>query len=257
MPTLSSTQSFTTPSVTVPPNSQNPYIVRTTNPSGTVFIAVGAIVGVILLGFILYHLIVSLSASRLAKKSVYDDKQIFENYQSNNNTAYGLTPSTTFTFGNPNQSIAKLPLLNGSKTGLTSSGSQLGDTSTLYQSDVGVPTSKHDLTKMFISPTEEVMTHHRAKSTQFGGSIANLNILNGSNSNLASPGQHVPSLYMNNETNNSDYSLSTNTKSQTQSNRASHLSNLGAASAGADNSLNVKHNRKTIPSMYLEDLIDE
>lgn len=91
MPTLTDTTGFTTPSVTVPPNSNNPFIIRQYNPAGTVFIAVGAIVGAILLGFILYHLIVSLTASRLAKRSSADDKKLYEKYQTYNNNAYGFS----------------------------------------------------------------------------------------------------------------------------------------------------------------------
>jgi len=49
LPTLSDPDSYTTPAVTVPANNDNPYIVRHSNPSGTVFIGVGAIVVAILL----------------------------------------------------------------------------------------------------------------------------------------------------------------------------------------------------------------
>ena len=39
MPSLtSSSDSYTTPSISVPPNSNNPFIIRQHNPSGTVFI---------------------------------------------------------------------------------------------------------------------------------------------------------------------------------------------------------------------------
>ena len=40
MPTLSDPNAYTTPSVSVPPNNNNPYIIRQSNPAGTVFIAV-------------------------------------------------------------------------------------------------------------------------------------------------------------------------------------------------------------------------
>ena len=118
-----------------------------------------------MLGFILYHLIVSLTASKLAKKSNADDRKLYEKYQSNNTNAYGysgVTPQTslnnfTSDYGG---SVSKLPLLNKSFANVN--GSQTGDNSTIYQSEVGAAvTSKHDLTKMFVSPTAEVMQHKR------------------------------------------------------------------------------------------------
>ncbi|CAG86025.2 DEHA2C06468p [Debaryomyces hansenii CBS767] len=258
LPTLSDPDSYTTPAVTVPANNDNPYIVRHSNPSGTVFIAVGAIVGAIFLGFIFYHLIRSLTASRLAKKTLDGDKEMYEKYQNNNSTAYGghgITASSTYN----TESVAKLPLLShhasrqhlGGFTG--ASGSQIGDTSTIYASETAAATSKHDLTKMFISPTAEVMSHNRTKSGHFGGSTNSL--FGGSTSNLGNPSpatnrhsQLVPSLYINNETNNSDYSLNSHAQSQQgqpqQSQQQQQLNTPG------------KNNRRAIPSMYLEDLID-
>lgn len=248
LPSISLTETFTTPAISVPPSSNNPYIVREHNPSGTVFIAVGAIVGAILIAFILYHLIRSVSASRLAKKTLASEKLMYETYNHNNNTAYGnnITPSPlTFNMNTEYQLVAKLPLLahNPSRSFMgMGAGSQAGDTSTIYASEAGHATSKHDLTKMFISPTAEVMGHKRVKSSQYNGSVTNLSLLGGSTSNLASPvpasnrhSQMMPSLYINNEVNNSDYSLATDTPSQ-QAPRST---------------------RKTIPSMYLDDLIDE
>ncbi|ODV80519.1 uncharacterized protein CANTADRAFT_25033 [Suhomyces tanzawaensis NRRL Y-17324] len=256
MPVLASnaaqttSESFTTPAIKVPNSIVNPHILRETNPSGTVFIAVGAIVGAIIIAFILYHLIVSLTASRLAKKSLAGDRQLYEKYQNNNNTAYGgaagLTP-TNMTFD------SKLPFLSPTKTVLTglgggmgggmgslAGGSVVGDNSTIYASEAGAATSKHDLTKMFISPTAEVMQHKRVRSSQYGGSTTNLSMLGGSTTNLipaSNRHSQMPSLYINND-NNSEYSLS-------QAGSAPHQGHT------------PRSNRKTIPSMYLEDLIDE
>lgn len=304
LPTLTDEDSYSTPSMEVPKQSANPYILRDSSPNGTVFIAVGAIVGAILMSFILFHLINSLTASRLAKKALFNDKQMYEKYQNNNNTAYGISPSTTNTLLDFNhgrsqstQSIAKLPLLShhpsksvtglgGGLSGFNGSESQLGDTSTLYQSEAGgmASTSKHDLTKMFISPTAEVMTHNRVRSGQFGGSMADLSF-SGSHTNLSNSiadSNHqsgvIPNLYMNNTINNSDYNINANqtpnhTPQQSQSH--SHLRNDSQSPQGSDSipapdhlkhlnmnsgtrySLNAKPNRRTIPSMYLEDLIDE
>lgn len=257
LPSLTDDSSYTTPSVTVPPNKQNPYIVRHHNPSGTVFIAVGAIVGAILLAFILYHLIRSFVASRLAKKTITSDKQIYEKYQNNNNTAYGGATTPSYS---DYQSVAKLPLLSShhpSRSHLSGfnvggSGSQIGETSTLYASETAQATSKHDLTKMFISPTAEVMTHNRTKSTQLGGGSS---IFAGSSSNLVHPApatsrhsQLVPSLYIN-EMNNSDYSINSHTASPP------HL-HTSSAKQDPQRQTPGRQARKAIPSMYLEDLID-
>ena len=268
LPTLDDGESYSTPSMEVPGTDKNPYILSTDDTNGTVFIAVGAIVGAILLSFIIYHLVRSVTASRMAKTTLASDKLMYEKYQNNNNNAYGL--STTSTLNNMgNQSIAKLPLLShhpsrsvtGLGGGLEGSTSQLGDTSTLYQSEAGgvtAATSKHDLTKMFISPTAEVMTNKRARGSQFGGSTPN----------LASPtpatnrhSQLIPNLYVNNEINNSDYSISTYNQrplSQVQSPEAPPHPNLQPLNSSAlSPNQPPRSNRKTIPSMYLEDLIDE
>ena len=244
--TTSTGESFSTPPIGVPPSHNNPYIIRQHNPSGTVFIAVGAIVGAILLGFVLYHFIVSVTASRLAKKSLASDKQMYEKYHNNNNTAYAsiggsnMTPQTSLNFNG--EYLSKFSFLTPSRTNLGFGGSQVGDNSTIYASESGTATSKHDLTKMFISPTAEVMQHKRVRSN-YGGSSLNLSLFGGvagSSTNVASPhrASKVPSMYMNSEGNNSESSFSV---SQTQ------------------NALNVPGNksRKTIPSMYLEDLIDK
>ncbi|KAI3405739.2 hypothetical protein KGF56_001346 [Candida oxycetoniae] len=258
MPTLTDSGSFTTPVVSVPPNNNNPFIIRQNNPSGTVFIAVGAIVGSILLGFILYHLILSLSASRMAKRTSAYDRHMYEKYQNNNNNAYGfakVTPTSTLSnfvneySNNHHQagSISKLPLLNKSFAYQgVGGGSQAGDNSTIYQSEIAAPTSKHDLTKMFISPTAEVMQQKRFKAP-YNQSLTNL-AFGGSTSNLSNPSpasnrhsQLVPSLYIDNEMNNSDYSLAQSQFPHQQ---------------GALDQNDIRP-RPPVPSMYLEDLIDK
>ncbi|WLF77221.1 hypothetical protein PVL30_000931 [Lodderomyces elongisporus] len=281
MPTLTDANAYTTPSVTVPPNDNNPFIIRQHNPSGTVFIAVGAIVGSILLGFILYHLIVSISASRLAKKTSAHDRTLYEKYQSNNNNAYGfvnMTPTTTANnygseyTGNQAGSVSKFPLLStrsygnfgGSQVGGNGSGvggvGGGGDTSTIYQSDVGGPTSKHDLTKMFISPTAEVMQQKRYNKSVYNPSLTNLPF-GSSATNLTNPNpatnrhsQLVPNLYINNESNNSEYSLA---QSQVPQSEQGTSSDQNDQQDLRQQQLNTVKPRQQLPSMYLEDLIDK
>lgn len=233
---LISSQTYTTPVMTVPPSSSNPFIIRTKNTNGTVFIAVGAILGAILLGFILYHLILSILSSRLAKKSIENDKKFFEKYQSNGNNGYGysMTPQSTADF----YSVAKLPLLT--KTGLggglgNNGDSTINDTSTIYQSEFNSTTSKSDLTKMFISPTAEFMHHKRTKSSLNNSS--NFSLIGSQTNSFPSPQNRysqIPNLYINNDHNNSEINQL----------EASDVTNLNTVTP-----------RKMIPSTYLEDLV--
>lgn len=245
MPSLSSSsETYTTPSITVPPNHDNPYILHSNATSGTVFIAVGTVVGAILLAFILFHLIKSIRASSLAKKEMFGDKHMYEKYQNNNNNAYGLTPSTTLNLNSEFQPVvSKLPLFSHhpSKSVISMGGSQFGgDTSTIFASETGQ--QPHDMTKMFISPTAEAMNSIKGGKNP---SVANLSLVVASTTNLSNPvpatnrhSQLIPSLYLNTEINNSEYSM-------------------GPASPPATESRAPNRGKTPIPSMYLEDLMDD
>lgn len=240
MPSLThSSDSFTTPSVGVPSNHDNPYIHREYNPSGTVFIAVGCIVGLILLAFVLFHLFKSMRASRLAKRSWASEQRQEEKFH---NGFYSLTASNSGlqTINTEYRlSVAKLPLLNHQHNKSLVSGIDTGDQSTLYASEAG-GTSRTDLTNMFVSPTAEVMAHKRNRSA------SNLGLLVGSTTNFHSVApstsrhsQVVPSLYLNGDS-ASDVLSSRQSDAQVQP-----RSTPGRAG------------RETIPSMYLDDLIEK
>lgn len=248
MPSLSSSDSFTTPSVGVPTNHDNPYIRQQHNPNGTVFIAVGCIVGFILMAFIVFHLFKSMRASRLAKRSWANEQNVEEKMR--NSGMYNLTPTGTTGLNTVNTEyqllVSKLPLLNQQRNKSVFSSLDAGDTSTLYASEAGAATSRNDLTSMFISPTAEVMAHKRNKSG------SNLSMLGGSTTNLhpSDPAvatnrhsQIVPNLYLQGETNNSEYALSS--KNSDTSLHPQARANPGRA------------NRSAIPSMYLDDLIEK
>lgn len=253
MPSLSSSsESYSTPSVSVPPNHDNPYILRTSAVSGTVFIAVGAIVGTILLAFILYHLIKSIRASSLAKKEMFDDKQMYEKYHNNNNTAYGLTPSIMN--ADYQQSVSKLPLLSHHRSKSVLSGFG-GDNSTIYASEAGQQTTSHDMTRMFISPTAEAMYNVKGGGAKNASlSVANLSLVGSSTTNLSNPqpasnrhSQLIPNLYVNNEINNSEYSIN-------------HFASPASHPVSSPRFLTrspIRKNGKPIPSMYLDDLMDD
>lgn len=202
LPTLSSSSSsaISTPSVGVPPSHNNPYLIRQHNPNGTVFIAVGAIVGTILLMFALYHLILAVRASRMAKKSVASEKHTLEKYRNNNSMAYG---------------DAKVPFMHhrNISAGAGFGTSLIADLSTIYGMDDGA-TLKHDLTKMFFLPTAEAMQHKKLRSLTYLGSTTTVN-----------QGTRVPNMYVNGDV-GSEFSLQ-----------------------------QTRLPRKTIPSMYLDDLL--
>lgn len=220
----------------MPSNNGNPYISRTSQPLGTVFIAVGSVVAVILLVFALFHLIKSLTASSLAKKTVDDEKIAYKKFAHNNNVAYGqpgLFQNTEY-----KGSVSKLPLING----LSGLGATLGaEYSSSGLSDNERAASRHDLTSMFISPTKE-MTGNRVGSHNFNSSVTNLSVYGRTGAELGNglaPNRNstiIPNYYINDSFNNSEYNLTPE-----------------ATNSGAPGE---RKQRNPIPSMYLEDLID-
>lgn len=230
-----STDGYTTPSVGVPLNASNPYIFRTSKPLGTVFIAVGSVVALILFLFLMFHLIKSFTASSTARKTVDNEKFAYHEFAQNNNVAYGgsIMPQTsTFLNTEYQGSMNRLPLLSPSRSPQMFGGMDPNDSGTLNYTDNAA--SQHDLTKMFISPTKE-MTGSRIKSQQFNASVTNFSLHGASMSDVgllpALPkNQAVPSVYLEEDYSQSESSVPPRTP---------------------------RNKRKTIPSMYLEDLIDE
>lgn len=233
MPTISTTTStssstsadYTTPSVTVPPSDNNPFIQRSSRPSGTVFIAVAAVVGFILLAFLLFYAVRSFLASKVAKRAISGEKSAY-GYTSNNGA--GLN------FGNTEYrgSVASVPLLN------------TGGAQSIFGNDISLvysnAASNHDVTQMFVSPTRQVMSHSRQKSLNWDGSESNVSLYGKSGAGLNHPGpassrysQGMPHLYVNDNFDDSGlFSVDSNQVGETPK-------------------------RKTVPSMYLEDLIEK
>lgn len=219
------------PPMKVPTLDGNPFITHYHNPLGTVFIAVGAIVGAILLGLILYYLIIGIVAGQLAKRNVKREKQEKEKYN-HNAAAYGY--GVTLNYMDP-MGDSKVPLLRRTLnvgSSMFTPGSLLNgaDNSTLNMLEVGAM-SNQDLTKMFVSPTAE-MQHKRAKS--YTPLMLNMLFVNNLSSHLpGTPGQRhlmfVPLVYM-------------------EPNALESQLLVPGTRTG--------EKRKTIPSMYLEDLID-
>lgn len=247
MPSItSSSELFSTPSVTVPANDHNPYIHREGRLTGTVFIAVGCVVGAIILAFVLFHLIRSLRASMLAKRSSNGEKSMYENYNRNRLYSNSVSSSSTnFLNTEYHGSVAKIPLMSSKSI---YDGSQAGgDTSTLHMGDTPYATSHHDLTNMFISPTKEVMSHSRNKSQPNILASSSLALGNEPSPALNRHSQLIPNMYLSHAVNNSEYSL------------LEHAAGMSGElpSNSQENSPKGRLKRKTVPSMYLDDLIDK
>ncbi|GEQ67100.1 hypothetical protein JCM33374_g763 [Metschnikowia sp. JCM 33374] len=248
LPTLTSSSSsldYTTPAIRIPGNVKNPYITRTSQPSGTVFIAVGSVVAVILLVFALFHLCKSFTASSLAKKTVDDEKYAYQKFAHNNNVAYGgqnrASQSALFNNTEYKGSVSKLPLMGNNQLSVGNLASLGHEYSSSVLSEADGPTSHQDLTTMFISPTKE-MTSNRAASHTLNASFGNVSMYGRSTTDVAhapNSNRHsstVPNYYINESFNNSEYNL--------------------APDASNPRAPGDRKQRNPIPSMYLDDLID-
>lgn len=222
-------QDWVVPEIKVPLSQNNPFIERNNNPAGTVFIAVAACLGGILFALLMYYLIIGIISSRMANKNTKRDKREKEKFSAN--AAYGFGPSSLYLdFGTRD---SKVPLLNRA-LGLGGLGSLSngGDNSTINISEVGAM-SNQDLTKMFVSPTAD-MQHKRARS--YAPSMLNMSFGNTSMLNLPAGNRHltlVPLMYLD-----------------------ANISELNVLLLPKAREGGTGEARRTIPSMYLEDLID-
>lgn len=141
-------------------------------------------------------------------------------------------------------SVSKLPLLLnhgghsrnflGPPSVFGFGGLQTGDTSTIYQLD---NVSKNDMTRMFISPTADVLAQKR-NSRIIPGSLTHLPLgSNGSNSTLHTPNRGIPNIYMSPDHTESEVLVMMGSPQQRTT--PGRIGNL------------------KIPSMVLDDLIDE
>lgn len=223
LPTIS-TSSVPTPSMFVPTSNENPYVSKTHLPHGTVFIAVGSVVAAILVVFALYHIFKRIHASILAKRATKSEKGHYRQYLDNNFAAYGGARPQLMFMTEYQGSVAKLPLLL--QTASNFGGSQ-ADTLTIYDG----PTAHNDLTRMFVSPTGELM--HARNQLQTLPSELNLYGKAG--------GSPAPA---------------TNRHSQLIPNLIISESNSESGNASTDGE-ERRNRRSALPSMYLEDLIQK
>ncbi|WPK26954.1 hypothetical protein PUMCH_004325 [Australozyma saopauloensis] len=229
LPTLTTTSAtsatFTTPAIDVPSIKNNPFISSTNKPRGTVFIGVGSAVAAVLVLFGLYNLIKSFMASSLAKKTVNNEKRSYQRFA--DNAAYRDNNRSSTVFDNLTTVGSRLPPGPGSYTG-----SQYEGSNSFFE--LMPVTSHQDLTNMFISPTREVMTGH---SRSLADSQVNVSTLGSGRPGLNAIGnrssQHMPSMYFHEGASNS------------------------TVGAGAVPTRTPERRRRAVPSMYLEDLVDD
>lgn len=225
LPSLStSSATYTSVSMVVPSSRDNPFISSTTKPRGTVFIGLGSAAAFVLLLFGLYHLIKSLLASTVAKKTVNNEKRAYQKFA--DNAIYRENNRSSTIFENLTAQTSKMPSFGKGP----SSFSVAQNDNSYYE--LMVPTTHEDLTNMFISPTREVMA---GKSRSLVDSHVNVSTLGYGKSGLNTAGsrssQHVPSMYFYETPSNSTIAVPIRTPE--------------------------KPKRRAVPSMYLEDLLDD
>lgn len=228
LPSLTQTTSasYTTPPIDIPSIKGNPFISSSNKPRGTVFIGVGSAVALILLLFGLYHLVKSLMASTLAKKTVNNEKRSYQRFA--DNAMYRDSNRSSTIFENLVVPGSRMSTFN--KGAGSMAGSQFDANASFY--DQVAPTTHQDLTNMFISPTKDVMA---GKSRSLVDSQVNVSTFGlgkgGFNTAGNRSSQHFPSMYFNDTPSNSTVAVPNKTPERPK--------------------------RRTVPSMYLEDLIDD
>lgn len=285
LPKLNNEPPITIPEIEILDGNDNPFILKNSNSTYTVFIIFVSTVSAIILIFVSYYLIFAFAASRLAKKTIENDKMEFNDYNNSNNSFYATKESFNNLRSNVllgykhHQSIFNLPLLSKDKVSFskmnTNNNRSLSNIDLINVSNsfnhssliFNDKSATSDLTKMFISPTAEVMHKKRIQSFHNLNTQTNLNYMNlnkQSNSN-----------YMNFNTKSTS-----NLSSKIYSNRYSQffstnfpeirdtyhpeqmnsIPNLTANDILRNNqncsSEIKKSKRQTVPSIYLDDLIN-
>ncbi|KAJ5092094.1 hypothetical protein NUU61_006964 [Penicillium alfredii] len=97
--TSSSTTSSTHPVVTVPPIANAPYMQTTNTPEGTVFIAVGAVLGLIGLSVLAWRAIIAWSVNRSVRRAAMihssESKRLLRGSKKKRSTVYAAAPTAS------------------------------------------------------------------------------------------------------------------------------------------------------------------
>ncbi|SCU88440.1 LADA_0E10154g1_1 [Lachancea dasiensis] len=253
--TSTSTSSYAVPTITPPSAKGNPHIWTSDKPSGTVFIAVGSVVGSILLAIVLMYLVSAYISRRHTEKQRYDviDSE-FQSYM--NSHSGGMFDHEKFQFGvgkkrssrmSPTRSTIRL--LDAQEPSeqplaLSPHASNTSIPQELYSSlqDQNAALNRKSL---FISPTVEIVNQQRKAVLQNGN--------NSSPSLISEPG--------------SDLSKPERAASpeRRKAPQTRHKSNLSSSVVSAKSSSNSPENiqlqdsaiqRAKVPSQYLEELLE-
>lgn len=218
-----SSSSYATPTITPPSAEDNPYIWKSNTPSGTVFIAVGAVAGFIFLSFILVLFIKKLMAKRTAKHTLSLDS---ESGGSPGMRAEKINNPFYATSTNP--STIKIPLLYEQPE---KSFSDINDTLMKPEQNL-FSTLDNDPNKrrsMFISPTAEVMNYNKSNSKILSHNMEN---------NSISVSGSIPD-FRHGRTNSYDYQ------------------DVGLQSPERSPHRSPNRGHRTVPSQYLEAMFEE
>lgn len=193
--TSTATTTWTTPSITPPSSGQNPFIWRTSAPSGTVFIAVGAVAGFILLCFALFLITRNVLARRTARNSLaLDDDSNSDSFQNGPQFEKHMYSQTDL---RKSVSQGKIPLLytqsNGNSKEASSFSVSDGSDNGYGSKPQENPFSALDATdnkrkSMFISPTAEVMgfKNHNMRVISTMSNLGSTTTVNAGGSDVAS-----------------------------------------------------------------------
>lgn len=230
LPTLtSSVSSFSTPTVRIPANADNPYIYRSSQPSGTVFICFGAILGTILLSYLGF----------LVWRSYTSKKDTAENYNDANTGYYGSDP------GEATGSSSRLPLLKPKNSSL-SQFSMIRPNSPQPMQQM----KQNDVTRLqFVSPTFEAM--NMSKQNENRPQISEPTMLSTSNLSVSNATHNRNSSYLSMPLHQRDSSYMPALGS------TSEISLAAPRKSTAPATRQTRTGHRTVPSMYLESMFDD
>jgi hypothetical protein len=246
LPTLSESSSsqLPTPKVTVPPMNNNPYLSHSTLPEGTVFIAVGAILGGLGLAIVGWRMASAISLRRSIKRG--------EN----------AGPSMSHTLLGDDKAL--LYPGDPSRAGDFYSGGNLSTDNLKTSSKKEMPTGTgHNL---FFSPTAEVMNSAKTANSGTNGSFGGNDSFSSTfGSNMQRSSVYLPAGYYtpgNNGVQNSAASMTSRTTRVFSMHGANRDSGVGTPSLRASSyhpstsGLSAPQNNQTrAPSAYLDDLL--
>ncbi|CCH43566.1 hypothetical protein BN7_3118 [Wickerhamomyces ciferrii] len=242
LPTLSTSSSsqISTPTITPPSADDNPNIWKSSVPSGTVFIAVGAIAGFIFLSFMTLIFIKKLMAKKYAKKTLFIDNESSSSFGGSGSEKYSNNNNNGgFYNTQQNQSAVKIPLLyDQTKIG---SVDNIPDTSMTNEQNLfsTLDTEQNKRKSMFISPTAEVMNYN--KNSRFLG---------------ANQGGPAPSISYSHTRENSSIIGSLPDLRHTRQN-SYDPSETSSSTPNRSPHRGANRAQRTIPSAYLESMFED